>query len=99
MAITLFKPRPFSKTPHEADLKTLGLREFVSLNRFPFLFIFLNKVMSMMDSLEYSAESRIDQLLSFNCLCGCLHVFILDIDSISEAWWLRDYRYYLTSYA
>ena len=32
-----------------------------------------------MDSLEYSAESRIDQLLSFNCLCGCLHVFILDI--------------------
>ena len=34
-----------------------------------------------MDSLEYSAESRIDQLLSFNCLCGCLHVFILDIDS------------------
>ena len=32
----------------------------------------------MMDSLEYSAESRIDQLLSFNCLCGCLHVFILD---------------------
>lgn len=54
-----------------------------------------------MDSLEYSAESRIDQLLSFNCLCGCLHVFILDIDSISEAWWLmiRDYRHYLTSYA
>ena len=41
-----------------------------------------------MDSLEYSAESRIDQLLSFNCLSGCLHVFILDIDSISEAWWL-----------
>ena len=52
-----------------------------------------------MDSLEYSAESRIDQLLSFNCLRGCLRVFILDINSISEAWWLRDYRYYLTSYA